>query len=510
MQKLIRNAFFLTVYTVLAIPLGYLVRLQFSQYLTIEEFGLFYAIIGFFGLIGIFNDLGFSDTQIFFLPKYLQNKEYHKIKAAIKVQLLNQLVTTLLISAVIFFGANYLSHNFFHYDNATPIILLMIIYFIASDFFKNTQTLFTAFQERTIIGSSEFIRLSLTTITLFLAFNIFRVEGLMIVAWIWTIIYIFIAVIYSVIFVKQHPEIFKAGYYPIREIYKEFIPFSISILLINSASVIFPATSSFLLTYFRGVREVALYNIAEPISNILLTFVTPLSSLLFPLSSQLDELKDQASILKLINSILNLGVFILLPLIATLVFYASESITFLFGSKFLAASTALQIFAFYVLFTVLNKFIFNIITGLGMQSKRTRLIYIAAIINTLLAFFLIPVYGVVGAVISITISQLVLFTGGVWILNNKIHFSLPLINYCKMLVLLIGYILIELLFKQISSVYTESQFVLFILKATTGICLYYAIGIFIFKITDLRVILNIITRNFPLFDKYVKLLGKMM
>lgn len=504
MQKLIRNALFLIVYTILAIPLGYLVRLLLSQYLTIEEFGLFYAIIGFFGLIGIFNDLGFSDSQIYFLPKYLQRNEYNKIKAAIKVQFINQFITTLLIGILIFLGANYLSHYFFHFENATPIIITMIVYFIASDFLKNTQTAFAAFQERTIIGSSEFIRLASTVITLFLAFSFFHVEGLIIVAWIWVIIHISIAVIYSVIFVKQHPKIFMAGDYPIKDIYKEFIPFSINILLVNSASVIFPATTSVLLTYLRGVKEVALYNIAEPISNILLAIVTPLASLLFPLSSQLDERKDYISIQKIINGILNLGVFILLPLVVTLAYYSDEIISILFGNKFIGASPSVKVFTIYVFVTVINKFIFNIVVGLGIQTARTKLICTAALVNTLTAFILIPPYGSMGAIISVTISQIVLLIGGIFLLKKKISFILPVNNYFKMLFLLACYIILQICLKQISDSNLFGQVMITSVKVCIGLVLYYSIGTHFLKIVDIKTIIGIINTNFPKISEYFK------
>jgi len=83
-KAFIKNSTILTTYALISIPLGYAVRLLYANNLSIAEFGLFYALLNFFGFVGVFNDLGFSETQRYFIPRYLAKNEFHKVKAAIK------------------------------------------------------------------------------------------------------------------------------------------------------------------------------------------------------------------------------------------------------------------------------------------------------------------------------------------------------------------------------------------------------------------------------------------
>ena len=112
-KAFIKNSTVLTAYTAIAIPMGYLIRLLYANNLSVSEFGLFYAILSFFGLASVFTDVGFSETQRYFLPRYIAKRQVSKIKAAVTVSVLSKTLFTLLASAVIVLLSTYLGIHFF-------------------------------------------------------------------------------------------------------------------------------------------------------------------------------------------------------------------------------------------------------------------------------------------------------------------------------------------------------------------------------------------------------------
>lgn len=483
MDRLIKNSSYLILYTIIGLPLGYLLRSLLARDLTVEQFGLFYAMISFFGTIGILNDLGFAEVATYFIPKYLERGEYNKIKTAIKIQLIQQIITTSVIGLGVIIFAQFIANSYFHLESASSILPYMVMYFMAYDLYRYTSTLYYAFQDLKFSGTSEIIRLLVALAFMYIIFALFH-NNLVILTLGWGIAHTIVALFYFVSFFIHHPQILKAEGYSILKIYREFLPYTFPTLLTTCVTFLYSSLGVFLLTFFKGVRDVAMYNAAEPISNILLIFVTPITSMLAPLSSQLDEQNNVGKIQKIIYAIFNSGVFFLIPVVILIVLYSTESINILFGSKYNDGSLTLKISAFYLFFTILNKFLYNIITGLGMQKGRFKMISVTAIISTLFSFLLIPSFGSVGVATANTLSQLVLMIGGIYILRTRVKIRLPLHNYAKIFFLSMIFIGFNIYLKTLTAQNFFIQIIIFAAKISLTLLLYYSAGVFILKIVD--------------------------
>ncbi len=487
MKKLFKNGLYLTVLTLATLPLSYLVRLLLTKNLTLEEFGLFYALLGFFGLLQSFNDFGFSETQLYFIPKFLEQKRLDKVKATIKTQLINQLATTLVISVALLIGAQWIATSVFHSPEAVTIFRIFVLYFIAKDFLQNVQVLFFTYQEVAYYGSIEPVRFLLTTLLFLLGVGLFTFD-LLLITKIWVAIYAFLSLLYFVVFIIKHRSVFSAAYYSPLKIYKEFIPFLLPTLLSNNVAVLFSRGTETLLVVLKGVTDVGLYNIAKPISNLALAITSPTAELLKPYISQISEQKDTRTIQRLILIILNAGVFLLLPFSLILMFYSKESITFLFGAEFIQASLTLKFISFEILFNIMNTFVFGIVFGLGLQKARAKIIYTSSIISLILSLLLIPTFGAVGVAVTNLIASGLAMCGAVYIIHQRIPFSFPLKNYLNIFVLAVILLLTQTVLKFFSPAELSYQFIAFIFKVGFGLVLYYVLGIFVFKIVDIQVV----------------------
>ena len=87
--------------SLIAAFLGYLVRVILAKNLSMEEFGLFYAVFAFLGLIGIFKSFGFDKALAKFIPEFIHKKENNFIKSSIIYVALIQIITNSIIKSFI-------------------------------------------------------------------------------------------------------------------------------------------------------------------------------------------------------------------------------------------------------------------------------------------------------------------------------------------------------------------------------------------------------------------------
>ncbi len=501
MKRLLKSGLIVSVLTFVTLPLSYVVRLILSRNLSLAEFGLFYAVIGFFDLIDSVIDLGFSEAQVYFIPKFLAKQQLNKVKAVIKVQLINQIVSTLAIGVVITFLAPWIATHVLHYPSAENLIRTLIIYFVVKDFLLNTRNVFFSFQEFSVFGALEVIRILLTTFLLGVSFFFFKFD-LFVISWIWILVYSVLAVGYTALFLIKHKEIISAPHYPLRKVYGEFIPFVVTIFFSNGATVLYGGVVETLLAFFKGVLVVGLYNIAKPISNLANAVVSPVAMMLKPYISHISEQTDDTHVRKIISVILNTIPFLLLPLILTLILFAKESIVFLFGAQFTSAANTLRIIALDIFFAVFNLFFSSILFGLGMQKRQAQLASLSAIACLALSCVLIPLFGASGVAMANLLYSVITLVGILFFLSKKVSYKLPLLNYGKIAVLCAGYLILQSRLSLITSEETLTQLLIFLGRTGFSLVLYYLLGIFVFKIIDTHLVKELLRSALPTKKKW--------
>ena len=96
-KKLITKGFWVYFFTFFTAPIGYLLRMLVSNTLTVAEVGIFYSVLGLMALIATYNDLGLTESLMYFIPKHWIKGEKDKVRLSIVASFLMQMVTGLLI-----------------------------------------------------------------------------------------------------------------------------------------------------------------------------------------------------------------------------------------------------------------------------------------------------------------------------------------------------------------------------------------------------------------------------
>ena len=145
--------------SILAGILGYIVRLVLARGLSVEDFGLFYAVFAFLALLGVFKSFGFDRSLIKFVPEFLHAKKYGFIKSSIIYATVFQLVTNFVIIILIYLLSNYLSLNLFHTHKADIVLKLMAIAFFIDSFVNTLKFSFQGFQKMVLFAGIDAVRM---------------------------------------------------------------------------------------------------------------------------------------------------------------------------------------------------------------------------------------------------------------------------------------------------------------------------------------------------------------
>lgn len=146
-EKLIKKWFWLYIFAYLIAPASYITRMLVSNSLTVEEVWVLYSIVSLITLINVYNDLGLTESLMYFLPISWIKKQYDYAKTSIVIWLVVQISTALLISIGLRFGAPWLSEHYFHHPSATTILRYFCLYFVGINLFQTLQTIYIAFQD---------------------------------------------------------------------------------------------------------------------------------------------------------------------------------------------------------------------------------------------------------------------------------------------------------------------------------------------------------------------------
>ncbi len=187
---------------------------------------------------------------------------------------------------------------------------------------------------------------------------------------------------------------------------KELLRFSLPIFGMGAVGIIITWTDTFMLGYFKAAKDVGLYNVALPLSQIIGTMLHSLNFAYTPIATSLYA-QNALQEIKRLYVVLTKWVFSLaFPLTFILLFFPRETLAFFFGSRYENASLALQ------LLTI--GFLTNVIAG---PNNSTLLVYgrsellfanstLAANTNVVLNYLLIPPLNITGAAIASVLSML--------------------------------------------------------------------------------------------------------
>jgi len=488
-KRAFSGTFIVLTLTLLAAIIGYFVRFALARNLTVYDYGLFYSVFSFLGLLGIFKSLGFDRSLGKFLPEFLHKNNIDLIKSSIVYLSLVQLITNTIVILGIYFFSKYLALNFFHDPSSIILLKLMAIAFFIDNFAMNLKFIFQGFQKMGLYASLDFVRMVLILIFIHIGFKL----NLHILSpvYAYIIVPILLIIVFYFIFIKYVFKKFKfAKLIFDKQEFKRISKYSLLTMIVSVAGMVLGYTDIMMLTYFSGLTSVGLYSVALPTANILTYFPKALEGVLLPLTSEL-WIKNKLAILKEgILALYKYSLIIILPPTLILISFSDILIKYLFGVEYLEAQNALKILSFGMIFATMSSTNLHFFFGMGKPEINTKIVYTAAIFNLILNIILIPKIGIIGAALTTLLGYIIMMVMGFNKIKKILKIKLPIVIWIK--IIFNGVIFISVIFfiKNIINLNIWIEVFLSLFFAF----LIYIIFLFILKIITLNEIKGIYDR----------------
>ncbi|MDD2822985.1 MAG: oligosaccharide flippase family protein [Candidatus Daviesbacteria bacterium] len=442
-NRIFRGTSTVLFFSLLTSPLGYVLRIIYSNNLSIEMYGLFYALLAFFGILTTYKDLGFGYSVTYLVPKLIKQGDFEQSWMIYKYAQIIEVGTSIILTLLLVLIAPWLSINYFKVPEAQTLIYLFCIYFIANSFLEALYKMFTGLQQEKYYSSIQFSRLLLALI-FSIFFIIFDYSNIIFFALSWALAHIICSIIYTYLLNKNSSFGEKRLVWD-KKLFSTMLKFAIPTLITTSIYTFITFTDNFFLTLFKNVREVGIYNIIVPLISIPSIFLSPINNLLLPLVSHLME-GEKVKMSELLSNSIKIISFVGFYFSLFIMLFPSATTQLIFGVKWVGLiETPLRIMAFGAILALLSSYLTTITCGMGKIKERMRASLIIAVTNIIISVVLINLYGIIGVAIASTLIYLLSIILFIRIIRHEISIHLPVKLYTIMLLFSLSlYLLVQL------------------------------------------------------------------
>lgn len=393
-EKFVKKWARLYIFSFLAWPIGYIVKIILSHDLTVEEIWILYSIISLVSILTIYHDLWLTESLNYFLPKFIVENNYDKFKSSLFYVIFAQIPTSILIWSFLFFGSDYLADYYFHAwklaQETAYTLKVFSLFFVWMNIYSLVSTVYWASQNTKYQKWTELVRmLAILGFTLFYWF--FDMWTLEEYSWTW-IYWLFFWIIfsYTLFYFKYYiPYLKSAKIYFDKELIKKIFSYAFWVLLASNIWTILGQIDMQLIIYFLTPKDAWYYT--NYLSTIWVPFIiiTPIFGFLYPVIAELFSKDDKEKII-LIKRMFYKYFSVLAIIVSWFAFlYAKELTVVLYWEKFIESWVILQYSIFFLIFNFLLQINFQILGWIWRIKERVKILWIWLIFNLILNLILI-------------------------------------------------------------------------------------------------------------------------
>ncbi len=432
-NHLIKQTIWTYILSYIAIPFGLFIKILYSKNLSIEEFGIFYMVLGFYILISIFNDLGFSETLNYYGVRFYEKKDYRSLKLSYYYALIMQFTTTVIISLIMIIFSELISVWWFNSEQASNIIKILTIYYICMNTLRPMLSLYL-------------VKLDIFWNKIY---NIFYLSGIFITSYIffkydnsiisvgvsWSLVYLILCIMYYFLIKYQFKNEFKDIKFKLDfKLYKKLWSYALPVMIGSGASLLLRRIDVQMIGFMTNVTNVSFYEIGLSISSMLTLIIGPVIGIIFPITSKLIENNKFKELEKMITFIYEFFLILLVPLFILFSVFSKEIISLIFKNEFFHSSILIIILNLTSILTLYYTLNFSILSGLGKVKERNKILYFGGTVNIILNLILLHFIGLIGAAIATTIVSLFLFISSYLLIKKeKINLNIKISKIIKII-----------------------------------------------------------------------------
>ncbi len=478
-KRAVRAFILVFVINIIAAFLGYLIRIVLARNLTVAEYGLFFSVFTLISLLSVFIGFGMIESLVKYIPEFLVRKKHDKIKNSIAITLIASLGSVAVLAIILILSSDFLAKNYFKVAFAKQVMIFFIIIMLFSNLRWIVRSIFQAFQRMTAY-SIMYLTENILILALLLYFfaikkNLYSVFYSHILAYV-VILIVFSFVLFRVFNFFNHKLSLK------KELAVTLLSFGLPVMLSGIGGTIIIYVDTLILTYFRSIEEVGIYNVVVPTVMLFQFFASSIATVIFPMVSELWVKNKKQYLASGLKILYQYAFVILVPMTLIALSFSKAILHIMFGESYIAGAVAMQILLIAIMFLGLYSITSIILSGIGKPAIGTKILLEGALINFIINLFIIPLLGMVGAAIASLITYAYVAIRCMLKIREFIEVQIPWKAWLRTFIagmLMLGLIVIlsKLL---VSSIYL-----------TAAICivsggLFYLALIFIFKIININ------------------------
>ncbi len=465
-EKFLKKGFWLYLFSFIIAPIWYIIKIIISSELTVSEIGILYGVISLIAMLSSYNDLWMNESLKYFIPKFVTEKRFDKIKSILFYALFVQIITSALIAFFFYFWADYISNNYFKTYEAKETLKVFAFYFVGINIYKTINNFFMAVQDTYYHQISDFVRMWFIMISVIFMF-FWNMSTIINYSYTWLIWLYFWTILSLILFYKKYYKTyFKENKILInRTLIKKVSKYASIVFIWASAWTILWQIDMQMIIYLLWTVEAWYYTNYLSIIRIPLIMIWPIFGLLFPVFSELYSKKEYKKI-KLIKTIFSMNFIIIWIMINIFFFVFSEIIAYvLFWEKFLTSWIILKYSILLLVFNFLFSINFCLLSWIWRVKKRLKIIIVAIIFNFILNLVLINKIWTYWAALSTWLGWMLMYLLSELLLRKKFIINYDYIYIWKNIIImwLFGYIINFLWFNTLNWLNRINSFSLLIL-----------------------------------------------
>jgi O-antigen/teichoic acid export membrane protein len=223
--------------------------------------------------------------------------------------------------------------------------------------------------------------------------------------------------------------------------YKSLLTFSLPLIAMQGMGFLNSNMDIYMLGYFLKSSEVGVYNIALQLGNLITSVLVTVGFLLPPVITRLYEEKKYGEMLSTYQGLTKWMVMFAIPIFIVMFFAPKIVIGVLFGSKYAEGALALQILIAGKLFAIFAGLNTRALIALGNNRIVSYIVAVQAVLNFILNYLFIPIYGIEGGAAALVASLIIgnILGSGYLYKQYGLHPIRPsLINFMEVLCFIAG------------------------------------------------------------------------
>lgn len=394
-SRLLRKNIWIYFFSFLIAPIGYLVKILVTWSVSVEDYGVFTAVLSLIMILGAYNDFWMADSLNYFLPGYIHQKDSKKITQTISIAFFTQVISTILLVCVLYFGSDFLGKYYFKSSLSISLIHIFLPYFFIDNFFRLLSTFFQSMQDAKIQKWVEFLRnifqLIIIWLIAFLDFATIQkyAYGYSISALLWIIVgLIFLITKYKNYFSWREWGFSKKEYFHV-------LKYAVVFMLSANISILLSQLDGLMITGMLWTTANGIYNIYTSLIRIPFIFLLPGVIFLMPVFSDLMKRGEHLKIVQIHTFCYEL--FSVLGIIMTsffLIFWDTITIA-LFWPEYAASGRILLYSTPFLIFNFLLQVDFQILSASGRPRTKMYILLAWVALNLITNYIFLRLWGVV-------------------------------------------------------------------------------------------------------------------